>query len=151
MNYSTFFGTDKPDTARQWRCFHNFYGIFNVTHKFGITAGFDVGAEQKAKGSSDINTWYAPVLILRYAINGKWAVAVRGEYYSDRNEVIITSGTSNGFQTSVFSFNLDYAPVNNALIRLEARTLKSKDNIFVKGNGFTDNNNFITSSIAVNF
>lgn len=151
MNYSTFIGTDEPDSARQWRCFHNFYGIFNVTQKFGITVGFDIGAEQKIKGSGDMNSWHASVLILRYAINGKWAFAVRGEYYSDRNEVIIRSGTSKGFQTSAFSCNLDYAPVNNALIRLEARTLKSIDNIFIKGNGFTDNNSFITSSIAVNF
>ena len=98
-----------------------------------------------------MNTWFAPILILKYAINGKWAVAARGEYYYDRNEVIIVSGTSNGFQTSGFSFNLDYAPVNNALIRFEARTLKSKDNIFVKGNGFKSNNSFITSSFVVSF
>ena len=48
LNYSSFIGTDKPDSARQWRYFHNLYGIFNVTDKFGITAGFDIGSEQKA-------------------------------------------------------------------------------------------------------
>lgn len=151
INYSSFIGTDKPDSSRQWRYFHNLYGIINVTGKLGIIAGFDIGAEQKVKGSSSMNAWYAPVLILKYAINSKWAVAARGEYYYDRNEVIIVSGTSNGFQTSGFSFNLDYAPVNNAVIRLEARTLESKDNIFVKGNGFKSNNSFITSSLVVSF
>lgn len=151
INYSSFIGTDKPDSTRQWRYFNNLYAIFNVTGNFEMTAGIDIGAEQQAKGSSNMNTWYAPVFILRYAINDKWAVAARGEYYHDRNEVIIVSVTSNGFQVSGFSFNLDYAPLGNALIRLEARALKSKDAAFVKGDGFTDNTIFITSSIAVHF
>ena len=151
INYSTFIGTDKPDSTRQWRYFHNIYGIFNVTAKFGIIAGFDIGTEQKVKGSSKMNTWYAPVLILKHTINSKWAVAARGEFYSDRDEVIVASGTSNGFQTTGFSFNVDYAPVSKALIRLEARTLKSKDNVFEKGNGFINNNTCITASIAVSF
>lgn len=151
FNYSTFIGTDKPDSLRQWRYFHNLYGIFNVTNKFGIIAGFDIGSEQKTKGSNDFNTWYAPVLILKYALNSNWAIAARGEYYSDKKGVIIASGTINGFQTTGFSLNVDYAPTSNAVIRLEARTLNSKDDIFSKGNGFSNNNTFITSSIAVSF
>ncbi|MFZ1304772.1 MAG: porin [Ferruginibacter sp.] len=151
INYSTFMGTDKPDSTRQWRYFHNLYTIFNVTAKFGVTAGFDIGTEQKAKGSSKMNTWYAPVLILKHTINSKWAIAARGEYYYDRDEVIVASGTSNGFQTTGFSLNVDYAPISKALIRLEARTLKSKDNIFVKGNTFINHNTFITASLAVSY
>jgi hypothetical protein len=151
FNYSTFIGTDKPDSTRQMRYFHNFYGIFNVTSKFGITAGFDIGSEQKVKGSSSMNTWYSPVVILKYTVSSKWAIAARGEYYYDKYGVIIASGTPNGFQTAAFSFNLDYAPVKNAFIRLEARTLNSKDNIFEKGNAFVNTNSFITASIAVSF
>jgi hypothetical protein len=151
INYSTFIGTDKPDSARQWRYFHNLYGIFNLTNKFGITAGFDIGSEQKSKGSNDFNTWYSPVLILKFTPNSKWAIAARGEYYYDKNGVIIATGTANGFQAAGFSFNIDYAPVSNAVIRLEARTLNSKDDIFTKGNVVTNNNTFITSSIAVSF
>jgi hypothetical protein len=151
LNYSTFIGTDKPDSTRQMRYFHNLYGIFNVTSNFVITAGFDIGSEQKAKGSSSMNTWYSPVLILKYAINDKWAVAGRGEYYYDRYGVIIASGTPNGFQTAGFSVNVDYAPIPNAVIRLELRSLNSKDDIFMKGTGVTNNNTFVTSSIAVSF
>ncbi len=151
LNYSTFIGTDKPDSARLWRYFHNVYGIFNVTSKFGIIAGFDIGSEQKTKGSNDFNTWYTPVLILKYAVNSKWAIAARGEYYDDRYGVIIASGTPNGFKTAGYSLNVDYAPISNVVIRLEARTLNSKDDIFSTGNGVTNNNTFITSSIAVSF
>jgi hypothetical protein len=152
LNYSTFIGTDKPDSVRLWRYFHNLYGVINVTSKFGITAGFDIGSEQKTKGSSDFNTWYSPVLILKYAVTPKWTVAARGEYYDDNYGVIIASGTPNGFKTAGYSLNVDYAPIPNAVIRLEVRSLNSKDDVFTKGSGaVTNNNTFITSSIAVSF
>lgn len=151
LNYSTFIGTDKPDSARLSRLFHNFYGIFNVTDKLGITAGFDIGTEEKTPGSDNKNTWYSPVLILKYAFNDKWAIAARGEYYSDENGVMIATGTPNGFNTTGLSFNVDHSPVKNVLLRIEIRNLCSKDNVFTKGTGFRDNNTFFTSSIAVSF
>ncbi|MBC7850366.1 MAG: porin [Chitinophagaceae bacterium] len=151
LNYSTFIGTDKPDSARLLRVFHNLYGVFNINDKFGVTAGFDFGTEEKAPGNSDNNTWYSPVLILRYAFSNSWAVAARGEYYSDENGVIIATQTPNGFKTTGFSFNLDHAPSKNILVRLEARTLNSKDDIFVKSSGSTNTTTFFTGSIAVGF
>src|SRR5204863_2194235 len=128
----------------------NFYGIFNVTDKFGITAGFDIGTEEKP-GSDSSNTWYSPVLILKYAFNDKWAIAARGEYYSDENGVIIATGTPNGFKTTGFSFNIDHSPAKNVLVRLELRNFSSKDPVFTKGAGSVKSNTFITSSIAVSF
>lgn len=151
LNYSTFIGTDKPDSIRQMRYFHNLYAIFNVTGKFGIIAGFDIGSEQKVKGSSRMNTWYSPVLLLKYAVTPKWAIAARGEYYYDKHGVIVASGTPNGFQTTGFSLNVDYTPIPNAIIRMELRTLNSKDDVFTKGIGVTTNNTFVTVSVAVGF
>ncbi len=151
LNYSTFIGTDKPDSARQNRLFHNVYGIFTITDKLGITAGFDIGTEEKAPGSSEKNTWYSPVLILKYTFNNQWAVAGRVEHYNDKNGVIIATGSPNGFQTTGYSVNIDHSPFSNVLLRLEARSLSSKDEIFVKANGVSKNNTFITSSIAVSF
>jgi Putative beta-barrel porin-2, OmpL-like. bbp2 len=151
LNYSTFIGTDKPDSARLSRLFHNIYGIFNITDKFGVTLGFDIGTEEITPGSDKKNTWYSPVAILKYAINDKWAIAARGEYYSDENGVIIATGTPNGFKASGFSLNIDHAPAKNVLVRLEARNLSNKDDIFVKPSGPTNNTTFVTGSIAVSF
>ena len=151
LNYSTFIGTDKPDSARQNRLFHNFYGIFNVTDKFGVTAGFDIGTEDKTPGSSEKNTWYSPVVILKYSFNNKWAIAARAEHYNDKNGVIIATGSPNGFQTTGYSFNIDHSPSSNVLVRLEVRSLDSKDAIFSKANSITNTNSFITGSLAVSF
>lgn len=151
LNYSNFLGTDKPDSARKTRFFHNFYGTFSITDHFGVIAGIDIGTEDKNLTGNEKNTWYSPVLIIRYSINDQWTLAARAEQYTDKKEVIITTGTANGFQTTGYSLNLDYGPSKNVLIRLEARNLKSKDAIFQKENNSVKNNFFITSSLAVNF
>lgn len=145
FNYSNFIGTDKPDTARKIRFFHNLYGIFTLYNNWGLIAGFDIGSEGKNK------SWYSPVIIVRYSITDKWSIAARAEKYTDKKEVIVSTGTANGFQTAGYSGNIDYFPSKNIAIRLEARNLKSKDAIFQKQNTLVKNNFFITSSIAVNF
>lgn len=151
LNYSTFIGTDKPDSTRLSRLFHNVYGIFTISDKVGLIFGFDIGTEEKISDSKGSNTWYAPVGIFKYTINNKWAIATRAEYYHDKRGVIISTGTINGFQTVGYSFNIDYAPVKNVLVRFEARSLDSKDAIFKKGNGVVKYNSFVSSSIAIGF
>lgn len=142
INSSSFIGTDKPDSVRQMRYFHNFYTIYNITDKFGLTLGVDVGAEQKAKGSKQYNVWYTPILMARYQPIEKLALAARFEYYSDRNGVIIATGTPNGFETFGYSLNLDVIPFANAMIRMEGRLFQSReDETFTdrKGNATTLN------------
>ena len=151
INWSTFLGTDKPDSARLWRIYHNLYGIFQLSEKVGLTLGFDIGREQVSKGSSDKNTVYSPVAIVKFTLNDKWAIAVRGEYYSDENGVIISTGTPNGFKTFGASLNLDRNISSNFVWRTEFRTLHSKDAVFARANSFTDNNSFITTSLALKF
>ena len=140
LNYSTFIGTDKPDSARLSRLFHNFFGVFTISNKVELTLGFDIGTEEKTPNANSNNTWYAPVAILKYTINNKWAIAGRAEHYNDKNGVIISTGTANGFQTTGYSLNIDYAPVKNVLVRVEGRTLKSKDNVFTKGSNLVKGN-----------
>jgi hypothetical protein len=151
LNYSAFIGTDKPDSARLNRVFHNFYGIFTVTKQFGITAGFDIGTEEKFPGSNNKNTWYSPVLIFRFLFNEKWVMAARWEYYSDQNEVIMATGTQHGFRSTGISLNIDHSPVKSVLLRVEARNLSSKDRIFTNGITATKSSASVTSSIAVSF
>ena len=151
LNWSTYAGNEKPDSVAQWRYFNDFYAIAQVTEKLGLTAGLDIGFEQMAKGSSKYNMWYAPVVIARYQLTDKWFTAVRGEYYSDQNGVIIATGTPNGFKTSGVSLNFDYLPAKNVMLRFEGRTLSSKDQIFMLDSKASDMNYFFTSALALSF
>lgn len=136
INSSSFIGTDKADSSRQMRYFHNLYATFTATDKFGVILGFDIGAEQKAKGSNQYNLWYSPVVIARYTPIEKLALAARVEYYSDQNQVLIATGSPNGFQTFGYSLNVDVIPFANAMIRVEGRVFQSRaDEIFEKRNG----------------
>lgn len=151
LNWSTYIGNEQPDYDRKWRYFNNFYGQFNVTDKTSLVAGFDIGAQQIIKGSSDYDIWYSPVIIAQYKPTAKIQMAARGEYYQDKSGVIIATGTPNGFRTFGYSVNFDHIVSDNVMFRIEARSLNSKDAIFLKDNHPSDSNFFITTSLAFSF
>lgn len=152
LNYSNYLGTEGADSIRVRRFYNNFYGIFQLTAAFGITAGFDYGVQQQAKGSSNYNNVLSPVAIARYQFAEKWAMAGRVEYYQDKNGILIATSTPNGFKTTGYSLNVDYAPVKNALIRLEGKVYDSKDAIFTRSYGNPVNTSpLVTVSFAVSF
>ncbi|WP_074703897.1 outer membrane beta-barrel protein [Nitrosospira multiformis] len=80
------------------------------------------------------------------------AVAVRAEYYNDKQGVIITFATPHGSRAWGFSANFDYNITDNLLWRLEARMLRSNDDIFAGKNGTSrDSATFFTTSIVTHF
>ncbi len=153
LNSSSFIGNDMPDDNRQMRYFHNIYGQFQLTPKLGLITGFDIGAQQTDRADSDYDTWYSPVVIARYAPTEKLAVAGRAEYYSDKNGVLVSTETPNGFQTFGYSLNLDVLVSPTALFRIEARTFASReDNIFMDSDGIaSQNNSFVGTSLSITF
>ncbi len=153
LNSSSFIGSDTPDSSRQMRYFHNFYGQFQLNKKLSLITGFDMGAQQQTKGSSNYNVWYSPVVIARYQATEKLTFATRAEYYSDKGEVIISTGTPNGFQTFGYSLNMDVRVLENVLWRLEARAFNSqKDPIFLDSKQTpVDINYFAGTSFSISF
>ncbi len=151
LNWSTFIGTDDPDTTRRMRYFNNLYGQFRLTERIGLIAGFDIGAQQIFKGSSDYDIWLSPAIIGQYTINKTWKTAIRAEYFQDKTGIIIPTGTINGFQTTGLSLNLDYSPTQFIVCRLEGRWLNSKDGIFETKTTSTNNNFIIGTSMAIKF
>lgn len=152
INSGSFIGSDKADSVRQMRYFHNLYVIYQMNEKLGITLGFDIGAEQKAKGSSTYNVWYTPVLIARYATTERFSLTARGEYYNDKDGVIVSTGTAQGFQTFGYSLNADYAILPNVLWRTELRNLTNKDAIFLdRSNKLLKNSVTAVTALMVSF
>lgn len=140
LNWSSYVGNERPDTARQWRVFNNFYGIFQISEKMSLILGFDIGAEN---GS----VWYTPNAILRAQLNDKWAIAGRLENYTDRDGIIIAPD----FSVSGASVNLDFRATQNALLRFELRYLGSDNAIFPGENELKKSTLYGTTSIAVSF
>ncbi len=157
LNWSSFIGSDRPDSLKQGRFFNNFYAIINPAGKFGVILGFDIGSDRKPIISGDRRVgngsyvWYSPVVIARLATSTKSYLAGRIEYYDDKNGVIIGTGTPNGFQTWGYSLNYDYAILSNALFRIEGKVYNSKDAIFETSSGLGRTNTSLTTSLAVSF
>lgn len=122
-----------------------------MSEKTSVIAGFDIGAQQTAKGSSTYDIWYSPIVMAQYKPTAKIQLAARGEYFQDKQGVIIATGTPNGFKTYGFSANFDYLVADNVMFRIEARNLNSKDDVFLKNNNPTNQNTFLNTSLAISF
>ena len=152
LNSSSFIGTDQPDDARRMRLFHNLYGIFQLNDRFGLTAGLDLGWEENPVPEESGNVWFCPIVIGRFQVNDRLALAGRVEYYHDKNGVIIFTDTEHGFQTFGFSINADLKLHENALWRVEGKVLQSRDAIFVNNSGTVSGNNAVlTTALAIWF
>lgn len=151
VNYSNYLGTEGADSVRVNRFYHNIYGIFQLSDKFGLTLGLDYGTQQQSKENHNKNEVFSPVAIAQYKFAEKWAVAGRFEYYEDKNGIFISTGTPNGFKTKGYSLNVDYSPIPNAVVRLEGKTYDSKDKIFATENNSLNANTTLTASIGVSF
>lgn len=145
INYSNFLGTDKPDSVHSFRHFHNFFLQYDPVETFGITAGFDIGFEKMPDGK--FANWYSPVVILQQSVAPKINVALRGEYYHDRQEIMIPTETMNGFRLLGLSFNTDYKINSKMKCRAEAKLYHSKDKIF--SNATSRDNYSLTSAFTV--
>lgn len=155
FNWSTFIGEDGNDSIDNGRFFNNFYGQFQATKKLGIIFGFDIGVQQKPRTTlfigDGVSTWYAPIAIIRFQTTTKTKLAIRGEYFRDQDEVIIPVPSANGFDVIGFSINYDYNLNENALFRLEARKLNSRQMTFQLNNNPSHENYFFTSSLSFSF
>ncbi len=151
LNYSSFIGNEFTDNVGRIRYYHNFYALLQLHKNIGITAGFDYGAQQTARGSDEYRDWYSPVVILKITPVDRLSIVGRAEYYHDEHGVIIATGTPNGFQTYGYSVNIDYAITPKALWRLEGRAFESEDQIFILDDAPDRQNYFVTSSIAISF
>lgn len=151
FNYSNYIGTEGMDALRVTRIYHNLYGIFQISHRFGVTVGLDYGTQQKSKENKDKNEIFSPVFIAQYLFNPKWRLAGRMEYYKDKHGMLIVPETASGFETTGYSLNIDYAPIENAVLRLEGKVYADKNKVFVRGLNQVNYNAAVTASIAVSF
>ncbi|MBO0929892.1 porin [Fibrella aquatilis] len=155
LNWSSFLGSDRPDSLKQTRFFNNFYAIINPAGRFGVILGFDIGSDQKpvVRTGSDVRVdgggnyvWYSPVVIARYKTSDQSYVNGRVEYYDDKAGTLIGIP---GFQTMGYSLGYNYAILPTALLRLEGKVYDSKAPLATFENKRV--NASLTTSLAVSF
>jgi len=151
FNWSTFIGSEYPDSLRRMRYFNNFYTIMELSQNWHVIAGIDLGVEQLKKGSEQYKTWFVPTIIAQFIYNEKWKAAFRVEYIEDKEQIVISQKAKNGIGLWGSSINLDYSPTKNIVCRLEARYWGNNDNEINTIKSSTYTSYFIGSSLAVKF
>jgi hypothetical protein len=148
LNWSTLIGNNYPDEFRRMRYFSNQFLTYQISGKWKLIAGLDLGLEQAAKNSTKMNFWSGASLISTYTFDENWKTSFRAEYYKDPNGVITLNQLGEGLQTSGLSLNLDRKISRSFLLRVESRHLFSTRNQFLK-EGLPASTNFhLLGSVA---
>ncbi|PRY11367.1 putative OmpL-like beta-barrel porin-2 [Pontibacter ummariensis] len=151
LSYNNYYGNEAPEgTEAKRRFFHDFYASYAASERFNLAGSVDYG-RQELWDSEEQGTWYAAMLLARYRLSERFALAGRVEHYNDEDQLIVSTGTALGFQTSSASLNLDYIPAPNFLWRMEARGYDAQDRVFTGEEGRDDKNLLLVTSFALKF
>lgn len=130
ISHAALAGNVAPDdTTTQYRFYSNLILQFSPWSSLNFALSADAGAQKNAQNNA-YRHWYTGALHARYLLNAQWNVALRLEYLLDKDQVLITTATENGFQVVGFTTNLNYMPEEYYLLRFEYRNFFSKDSIY---------------------
>lgn len=127
LNYSNFIGVNQQLGIASTRHFHNVYAQYQLNPKWGFIAGVDVGSDKFS--ATQYGTWHTAAFLVQHKLTPKINIAGRYEYYHDPKQVMIFSGTPNGFSTQGFSSNVDVAVNPQFKMRLEGRLLRQRETL----------------------
>ena len=151
LSYNNYYGNEAPEgTEAKRRFFNNVNVGYAFSDRFSMGASADYG-RQELFGSDEKGSWYAVMLLARYSLSSRFALAGRIEHYNDEDQIIVFTGTSNGFQTSSASLNFDYIPAPNFLWRFEARGYDAQGRIFYGEEETESSNLLLVTSFSVKF
>ena len=151
LTYNNFIGNKQSDSlASRTRFFNDVVLKFSLSPSFQIAGMFDLGLEEKAAGSGN-STWYAAMFLGRFQATSSLVLTGRFEYYSDKDQVIVKTGTPDGFQIYGGSITADVVVAPNLLWRFEGRLLSSKDRIYPTYDSakLSERNGLLVTSLAL--
>jgi len=143
LSYSTFVGREA-----EFRHFHDLVLVTKLTDVWNIAVQADIGFQKKSNSSRN-SSWYGATLISNYILNEKTTVSNRFEVYWDKDQVIVSSGTGDGFKVWSGSVGVDRRLNDRTVWRNEFRYFSSQDEIYPRDINFTKDSSLLVSSISV--
>ena len=130
FTYNNFFGDEQVVSTRsRFRAYHNFIFKFLHSERWQYLMAFDIG-HQSQQNNKGVDAWYTSTITVRRVLDSIRSLALRMEYYNDRHQANVVTGTPQGFQVMGSSLNYDQKLDETALWRTELRGFYSKDGIF---------------------
>ena len=112
--FNTFAGPELPGDDSHWRLFGDLTAQVKATSWLSLGATGDVGWQDRPQSPA---LWHAAALFARAALSPFATVAVRAEYYDDRDGFF--SGASQVLREGTFT--LELRPAAQLIVKLEAR------------------------------
>lgn len=150
INWSSFTGNTKPDSARRLRCFQNLYAQWKPVPEWHFTTGIDFGLEQISKSAKRYYSWFAPIIQVSYS-KQPWAFAARAEYFNDLGGVIMPKIQQQPFRMQAYSVNVNRSIGSLFSFRIEWRFFKHDGDYFLYNNRLTNTNHMLTTSLLFDF
>lgn len=145
LSYANFLGNESPDDKpAELRFYNNFIVSITLSSSVKLNLLADLGSQ----GGS---LWYVLALFSQLKLTDAIALNARLEHFNDRNQVLVSTNTANGFQTIGASFGVDVGIAQWAIWRVEARGFASRDAVFPSGRSLSATNGFIVASLALMF
>jgi hypothetical protein len=155
INATAYMGNEQTidSLSSRMRYFLDLYAYWAPTDKLSILALFDIGAQQDKLAPTDPDThvWHTANCILTYKWAAAWRTSLRAEYYNDPKGANLASVTPTGPGMEVYgsSLGLDYMPAALAMLRLEARYLRSGANSFPTETGSTQERWMFSAALSI--
>jgi len=122
-----------------------------MTKQWAAALATDVGADERSTRDRSLVGWTSAAALAKWQFAAQWTLAGRLEYYRDPHGLTISTGTPNNLVAAGGSVNLDYQLDPHVLMRLEVRSLKAQNAIFVEREGLADANGYATVSMTLSF
>jgi hypothetical protein len=147
FTYNNFIGNEQPSgTPGATRFYNNLCTRITVSKDLQFDLTTDYGTQKKDSVDA---SWMGAALIGKLQVSEKFAIAARGEYYKDEHQVILATGTADGFDGFGASLNTDIQLTPALLWRAEYRFLQCKSPVFPSKDGLSDKSSFIVTSLAL--
>jgi Putative beta-barrel porin-2, OmpL-like. bbp2 len=152
FSYYNFIGNEV--SSSRLRVFNGVGFKSGLTPAFTLQGNFDYGTQQRALTGCD--SWFSVGLIGKLQVTPVVGVSGRVERYQDPNQVIVVTGSPDGFKATTSSLGLDVSPLGNTRVlwRSELRGTWAGDPIFPNrstSTGVSKSNTLLVTSLALTF
>ncbi|MDX2192045.1 MAG: outer membrane beta-barrel protein [Gemmatimonadales bacterium] len=124
-----FAGNEQPDSVpARLRRYQQLLARWTPAGGWELSGVFDLGVQ--AVPNAPAHTWHGGTVIVRKALDARWRMVVRAERFVDRGQVVVSTGTPDGFATWSGSLGADMQVNAHVLWRSEVRLFDSSDPVW---------------------
>lgn len=131
INWNTYAGDERSTINASYRnrYFTDVFWIFDAGKKWSFTSCVYAGRQEikNSAGNTDPHYWWQANFIAQYRLIEPLSISGRVEYFSDPDQIMLDALDTTGFNGGSAGLCINYRPVKNAMVRLEARQFLTKD------------------------